>query len=97
MAVLNVSAPILPGKFDQWKAFHDLFVSGGARRAEFENQMQRYGITRQCVSLQRTPNGDFVNVFFEGDDPAALMAGLGTSDDEFDQWFAQQVIRGARD
>lgn len=91
MAVLNFSAPILPGKFGQWNAFHDQFVPGGARRAEFEAQMQRYGITRQCVSLQRTPNGDFVNVFFEGDNPAALMAGLGSSDNEFDQWFAQQV------
>ena len=91
MAVLNFSAPILPGKFDQWKSFHDQFESGGAHRAEWEDQMRRYGITRQCVSLQRTPHGEFVNVFFEGDDPGAMMAGLGTSTNEFDMWFAGQI------
>ena len=91
MAVLQLVAPILPGKYDQWRTWHDNFVPGGSKRAEWKDQMQRYNITRQCVSLQRTPHGDFVVLFFEGPDPGAMMAGLGNSDNEFDKWFAQQV------
>ena len=83
MAILNFSAPILPGKFDQWKAFHDSLRLGGENGAKWEDQMRRYNIERQIVSLQRTPHGDFVVVFFEGPEPAAMMAGLGTSDNEF--------------
>ena len=45
MAVLNFSARILSGKFDQWKSFHDEFEAGGAHRADWEDQMRRYGIT----------------------------------------------------
>ena len=91
MAVLQFVAPILPGKYDQWRTFHESFVTGGSRRAEFEDQMRRYNIKRQCVSLQRTPNGDFVVLFFEGDEPAAMMAGIGHSGNEFDKWFAQNI------
>ena len=56
-----------------------------------EDQMRRYKIYRQLVSLQRTPNGDFVIVSFEGETPGAMMAGLGESDNEFDKWFAAQI------
>ncbi len=91
MPALNFAARILPGKYDQWKAMHDQFHEGGARRAEWEDQMNRYGITRQLVSLQRTPDGDFVVVLFEGENPGAMMAGLANSDNEFDKWFAGQV------
>ena len=92
MAVLNFSAPILRGKTGQWRAFHAQFEQGAARRADLEDQMRRYGITRQVVSLQQPPGGDFVNVFFEGDNPGAVMAGLGDSDVAFDKWFAARVL-----
>ncbi len=92
MAVLNASFPILPGKFEQWQEWHNQFVPGGSQRAEFEDQMKRYGITRQVVSLQRTPHGDFVVVLFEGDEPGAMMAGLGSSDNEFDKGFAAHIL-----
>lgn len=91
MAVLQFVAPILPGMYDRWSAFHAAMLPGGARQAEWEDQMRRYNIQRQCVSLQRTPNGDFVVVFFEGDEPGAMLAGLGSSDNEFDKWFAGEV------
>ena len=91
MAVLNAAFPILPGQFDQWETWHNQFVPGGSQRAEFEDQMQRYGISRQVVSLQRTPHGDFAVVLFEGDEPGAMLAGLGNSDNEFDKGFAAHV------
>ncbi len=92
MAVLNASFPILPGKSEQDKAFVDEISPGGSRRAEWEDQNRRYGITRQVVSLQSTPHGDFTVVFFEGDDPGAMMKGLGSSDNEFDKYFAKHIM-----
>ena len=91
MPVMQIVAPILPGKFDAWKAFHDTFGPSGSNRAKIEDQMKRYKIDRQLVSLQRTPNGDFVIVSFEGENPGAMMAGMATSDNEFDKWFAAQI------
>lgn len=91
MAVLNFAAPILPGKVKQWEAFHDEMAPGGPRRKEWEAQMKRGGITRQIVSRQSTPMGEFTVVFFEGADPAAVLKNLATSADPFDKWFAQQI------
>ena len=91
MAVLQFVAPILPGKFDQWKEFHDSMVDGGKNVENLKDQQRRYGIQRQYVSLQRTPMGEFVVVFFEADDPGAMMANIGNSDNEFDKMFAQQI------
>ena len=92
MAVLNFAAPILPGKLDQWRAWHAEFEVGGPRRAGWEDQMRRYKVTRHVVSLQQTPHGDFVIVLFEGADPGAVMAGMAGSDNEFDKWFAKNIM-----
>jgi len=35
--------------------------------------------------------GDLEVLFFEGDNPGAMMMGLGSSDNEFDKMFAQQI------
>ena len=88
MAVLNFSASILEGKFDVWRKFHDSLKPGGENEENWKDQMRRTGITRQVVSLQRTPMGDFVNVFFEGDDPTAAITAMATADNAFDKKFA---------
>ena len=36
MPVMQIVAPILPGKFDTWKAFHDTFGPSGSNRAKIE-------------------------------------------------------------
>ncbi len=91
MAVLNAAFPILPGQYDKWQEWAEYFLPGGSLRADWEDQMKRYGITRQCVSLQQTPNGDFVVVFIEGKDPEGLFKGMATSDNKFDKWFAEEI------
>ena len=40
MAVLQFVAPILPGKFDNWKEFHDSLVNGGKNEEAFKAQMR---------------------------------------------------------
>jgi hypothetical protein len=55
MAGLQVMAPILPGKFDQWKEFHDTIVKGGKNEEGWKAQQRRYGIQRQYGSFRRRP------------------------------------------
>lgn len=44
MAVLNSSVPILPGKFDTWKEFHDsVVVVGSSKRDDFLDQIRLRG------------------------------------------------------
>ena len=77
----------MPGKFDQWKELHATMAKGGKNEEAWKAQMRRYGVQRQYASLQKTPMGDFVVLFFEGDEPGAMMAGLGSSDNEFDKFL----------
>ncbi len=66
-------------------------VNGGKNEENLKDQQRRYGIQRQYVSLQKTPMGDFVVLFFEGENPGAMMMGFGSSDNEFDKMFAGQI------
>ena len=92
MEVVNAVFPILPGKTDDWQAWTDELAPGGSGRADWEEQNRRFGITGQVVSLQRTPHGDSFVVFFEVEDPGALLAGLAGSDNEYDKEFARKVM-----
>ena len=92
MAVTTFCAPLLPGKTEAWK--QAVAEIGGPRAADWDDMQRRNGITRQVVSLQRTPDGDFVCVFLEGDDPNATLGGLFTSDHPFDKWFADTILIG---
>lgn len=91
MAVINAAFPILPGKTDAWQAWADEISPGGPRRADWEDHNRRYGLTRQVAPLQRTPTGDFVAVFWEGDNPGAMMAAITESENEFDKWFLNHM------
>ena len=64
MAVFNGAFPILPGKIDAARAFAS-DVAGG-RKAEFKDMQKRSGTTRETWSLQETPAGAFMLVWFEG-------------------------------
>ena len=92
MAVVNAAFPILPGKTDAWQAWADSLVPGSPERAAWEDQNRRFGITRQVVTLQTTPQGDFVVVFFEGENPGAILAGLASPDNEYDKEFAKALL-----
>ena len=86
------AAPILPGKTDAWKAATAEIL--GARSAEYEESRSRMGITRECVSLQQTPDGDFVIVYLEGEDPDGLVGRYLNSDHPCDRWFPETVLGG---
>jgi hypothetical protein len=52
------------------------------------------GLRREVVSLQSTPQGDFVVVFLEGTDPSGVVARYLASDVPFDRWFTDTVLKG---
>jgi len=64
----------------------------GPRREEFEAQQRRLGITRQELWLQRTPQGDIVIVFLEGDDPAQMMPKMAASNHPTDIEFRRFIL-----
>jgi len=88
MAILAFVAPILPGKRSQWDGFMEEI--SGPRRADFNASRERYGVHERTF-LQETPMGDFVIVTLEGDNPMASFGALAAADDEFTNWFVQQV------
>ncbi len=88
MAVFNALFPIVAGKEDAARAFAAETV--GARRAAFEELQARANITRETWTMQETPMGSFMVVWFEGDVEKAF-GDLATDNGEFTTWFRSQV------
>jgi len=89
MGVFNGVFPIQAGKEDDARAF--AAETFGARRADFEAQLARGGITRETWSLQETPMGSLMLVWFEGD-VEKVFADLATNDSEYTTWFRARVL-----
>ena len=89
MGVFNGMFPIQAGKEEDARAFAS--EAAGARRAEFDAHHVRVGNTRETWTLQETPMGSFMLVWFEGDVEKAF-ADLATNDSEFVTWFRDRVL-----
>ena len=72
MAMLAMAVPILPGKKEKWwkEVIENFTVTN---KAETDALREEAGVHERTF-LQETPNGDFVVLTFEGDDPAAAWA-----------------------
>jgi hypothetical protein len=88
MGVFNGMFPVLEGKEDLARAFAAELV--GPRRADFVAAQGRANTTRETWTLQQTPMGSFVLVWFEGDVEKAF-ADLATDASEFGTWMRAQV------
>jgi hypothetical protein len=89
MGVFNGVFPIQAGKEDAARAF--AAETFGARRSDFEARLVRVGVTRETWTLQETPMGSFLLVWFEGDLEAAF-SDLATNDSEYVTWFRARVL-----
>jgi hypothetical protein len=89
MGVFNGAFPIQAGKEDAARAF--AAETSGARRSEFEAHLARADVTRETWTLEETPMGSFMLVWFEGDVEKAFTE-LATDDSEFSAWFRAQVL-----
>jgi hypothetical protein len=89
MAVFNGVFPVQAGKEEDARAF--AAETFGARRADFEAHLARAGITRETWSLQDTPMGSLIVVWFEGDVEKAF-TDLATDNSDYMQWFRARVV-----
>ena len=88
MAVFNGIFPCLPGKEAAIKSFASECL--GPRRADFDKMQATGGTSRETWSLQQTPMGAFVVVWFEGD-PEQAFGELAADQGDFALWFKAQV------
>ena len=93
MSVTTFCAPILPGKTEAWKAAAQEML--GPRKDEHAASRRRLGITREIASLQSTPQGDWVVVCLEADDPDTVLSRILASEAPFERWFSETVLQGA--
>ena len=89
MGVFNGMFPVQAGKEADARAF--AAETFGARRSDFEAHLARDSITRETWTLQETPMGSLMLVWFEGDVEKAFTY-LATDDSEFTTWFRAQVL-----
>ena len=89
MGVFNGVFPVLPGNEDAARKFAKEVM--GPRREQYAASQARSDVTRETWSLLTTPDGSFVNVWFEGNVEESF-GDLATAEDEFTVWFRQQVL-----
>ncbi len=83
-----ITVPILPGKTNQWKKFiNDLT---GKYYDDFAESRKRLGVHERTF-FQTTPQGDFVIVTLEGNEPEKAFTDFAKTNDEFTNWFSAQV------
>ncbi|MDP6823624.1 MAG: hypothetical protein QF554_10060 [Dehalococcoidia bacterium] len=90
MAAITFFAPILPGKLEDWRQAVSEMI--GPRRNEFDDFCHRMGITREFASLQSTPDGDFVVIYIEADEPDTVNDRIMASDHPFDRWITENIF-----
>jgi len=69
MALLALCMPILPGKKEKWQGMMEQITQQTAKK-EVDEIRENAGVHERTF-LQETPNGDFLIITLEGDDPAA--------------------------
>ena len=78
MSLLAMMVPILPGKKDVWLAGIEQMKSAEVKPST-DALREKAGVHERTF-LQETPNGDFVILTYEGDNPvesyAKIMAGI---------------------
>lgn len=83
-----MAVPVLPGKSEQSKKFiNDL---KGTYKEDFNQSRKKLGIVERTF-LQTTPQGEFIIVTLEGENPQAAFEQFGQGNDQFTKWFISQV------
>jgi hypothetical protein len=83
-----MAIPILPGKTQQFKKFTDAL--NGTRSSDFIKSRKKLNV-RERTFFQTTPQGDFVIVTLEGNDPENAFKNFAKTDDDFTRWFTKEV------
>jgi hypothetical protein len=90
MAMLVRAFPILPGKEEGAIKFAQ--AVGDARRQDTAAFLQSFGVRRESWHLQRTPQGAFVIVVTDIEDPPHERAqAYGASQGSYERWFKDNI------
>lgn len=89
MAVFNGAFPILAGKEDAARAF--AAATTGAQKDGFEAAQKEVGTSRETWTMQQTPMGGLMLVWFESDDVEGAFTHLATSQSDFYVWMRAQI------
>ena len=90
MPAMILSAPLLPGKEEEWRRFVQEVIE--ERLSEYDQLRKRLGIRNESVWLARTNAGETVIAHLEAEAPEWVAPTLATSTDPFDVWFKEQLL-----
>lgn len=90
MGVFNFAFPVLPGREEQARAFAAEAV--GAHAEHYTSLMKASGTTRVTWTLQETPVGSFILVWFEADDVGKIFEILATGTGEDAEWMRSRTM-----
>lgn len=86
--LIAIAIPIVKEKYTEWENFIQKLHS--EYKKDFTNKRRQYNVHERTF-LQKTPNGDMVIVTLEGPDPMGAFQNFFKGNDEFTNWFVQQV------
>jgi hypothetical protein len=89
MALLSMCIPILPGKKEKWQEMITR-MNEAPLKDEIDKSREQAGVHERSF-LQETPNGDFVILTFEGENPAEGFGKIMAAADEHFAEFALDV------
>jgi len=89
MALLSMCMPILPGKKEKWQQMM-VTINEASAKAEMDKSREEAGVHERTF-LQETPDGDFVILTFEGENPAEGLGKIMASAPEEFAAFALDV------
>jgi hypothetical protein len=85
---IAIAMSIIKGKFEQWQVFSNKLKN--EYRNEYAKSRKDVGLHERTF-LQRTPDGDFVIVTLEGNDPLGSFGKIFQAQDDYTKWFVEQV------
>lgn len=89
MAVFSGMFPIVPGKEGAARAW--LAEIAGPRKQAFDAMQRRSEITRETVTVQATPGGAFLLIWFEGNVEKGFEVVM-TEQDPFTAWHRERLL-----
>ena len=77
MGQLAMILPILPGKKEKWLGMlNSMLAPGSDSRKEFNGKREAVGLHERTY-LQETPNGDFMILTLDGENPETMTKSTG--------------------
>jgi hypothetical protein len=89
MPVHNLAFPVQPGKGDLARKFAN--EVRGEHASHYADLMQRSGTTRVTWTLNETPAGTFILVWYEADDVLAIFDILANNTDDAANWMRSRI------